>query len=80
MTFTGIPNQSRSVTSASYKIVVGNAINGDTQRDCNILDPGDGSGVKSAVQQAYDIGLRTVGPVLSVCTVNTATAAVWTAI
>ena len=60
MTFTGIPNQSRSVTSASYKIVVGNALNGDTPRDCNILDPGDGIGVKSAVQQAYDSGLRTV--------------------
>ena len=64
MTFTGIPSQSRGVNTAAYKITVGNALNGDTSRNCNVLDPGDGSGVKLAVQQAYDSGLRTVVEVL----------------
>ncbi len=64
MTFTGVPNQSRGANTAAFKITVGNALNGDTPRNCNILDPGDGSGVKLAVQQAYDSGLRTVVEVL----------------
>ena len=54
MTFTGVPNQSRGVTSANDDITDG-------------FRPGD-------------YWLQTVGPVLSVCSDNTATAAVWTAV
>jgi hypothetical protein len=31
------------------KVIVGNALNGDTAADCDFLDPGDGSGIAAAI-------------------------------
>lgn len=62
---------SKPTFNISY--VVGNALAGDTQKDCDILDPGDGSGIAYALtlprglgniairNGLYDFSLGTVG-------------------
>ena len=36
----------------TYRVIVGNELRGDTDDDCDILDPGDGSGLASALAAA----------------------------
>lgn len=45
----------------SYRVIVGNELEGDTEDVCDVLDPGDGSGIASALSAASsrtDIFLR----------------------